>query len=111
GYQDLRNRACVVINHVAAGETNVAVNDLVRHFEQQVQPGRLLVLPWDKHIAAGTEIQLYLLDPLYKRRGLELAAAPSDDFQRAGRRGAHLLLQLVRPPPRALPPPNRRAPG
>ncbi|SOJ58059.1 ESX-1 secretion-associated protein EspI [Mycobacterium simulans] len=86
GYQDLLNRACVVINHVALGETNIAEKRLVRQFQRQVQPGRVVLLPWDKHIAAGTEIQLDLLDPLYKRRVLELAAALSDDFERAGRR-------------------------
>lgn len=56
GYQDLASRACVVINHIMPGEPNVAVKDLVRHFEQQVQPGRVVVMPWDRHIAAGTEI-------------------------------------------------------
>jgi MinD-like ATPase involved in chromosome partitioning or flagellar assembly len=75
-----------VINHAAVGETNVAVSKLVRQFEQQVQPGRVVVLPWDKHIATGTEIELGQLDPVYKRRVLELAAALSDDFERAGRR-------------------------
>ncbi|WP_133056444.1 MinD/ParA family ATP-binding protein, partial [Mycobacterium decipiens] len=86
GYHDLASRACVVINHIMPGEPNVAVKDLVRHFEQQVQPGRVVVMPWDKHIAAGTEIRLDLLDPIYRRRVLELAAALSDDFERAGRR-------------------------
>nr|WP_321141221.1 MinD/ParA family protein [Mycobacterium tuberculosis] len=86
GYQDLASRACVVINHIMPGEPNVAVKDLVRHFEQQVQPGRVVVMPWDRHIAAGTEISLDLLDPIYKRKVLELAAALSDDFERAGRR-------------------------
>lgn len=86
GYQDLASRACAVINHIMPGEPNVAVKDLVRHFEQQVQPGRVVVMPWDRHIAAGTEISLDLLDPIYKRKVLELAAALSDDFERAGRR-------------------------
>ncbi|ORW00478.1 hypothetical protein AWC15_08335 [Mycobacterium lacus] len=86
GYQDLLSRACVVINHVALGETNVAEQQLVRQFSRQVQPGRVVLLPWDKHIAAGTQIQLDLLNPVYKRRVLELAAALSDDFERAGRR-------------------------
>ena len=43
-------------------------------------------MPWDKHIAAGTEIQLSHLDPTYKRKILELAAALSDDFDRGERR-------------------------
>ncbi|BBX75571.1 hypothetical protein MSHI_34770 [Mycobacterium shinjukuense] len=86
GYHDLLKRACVVINHVAVGETNVSEKRLVRQFEQHVQPGRVVVLPWDEHIAAGTEIRLDLLSPVYRRRVLELAAALSDDFERAGRR-------------------------
>jgi len=86
GHQDLLSRACVVINNVSAGETNIAVAELVRQFEQYVQSGRVIVLPWDKHIAAGAEIQLSLLDPLYKRKVLELAAALSDDFDRGERR-------------------------
>jgi MinD-like ATPase involved in chromosome partitioning or flagellar assembly len=86
GHQDLRNRACVVINQVAPEEPNIPVQDLLRRFEQQVQPGRVVVLPFDKHIAAGTEIQLELLDRTYRRRLLELAAALSDDFEGAGRR-------------------------
>lgn len=85
GYQDLLSRACVVINHVMPKEPNIASKDLVQQFEQQIQPGRVVVLPWDKHIAAGTEIRLDRLDPLYRRRILELAAALSDDFERAGR--------------------------
>ncbi|MGB9222415.1 AAA family ATPase, partial [Mycobacterium sp.] len=86
GFQDLLSRACVVINHVALGETNVAEKQLVRQFQQQVAPGRVVLLPWDKHIADGSEIRLDLLDPCYQRRVLELAAALSDDFERAGRR-------------------------
>jgi MinD-like ATPase involved in chromosome partitioning or flagellar assembly len=86
GYRDLLGRACLVLNHVTPGETNIAVKELIRHFESQMQPGRIVVLPWDKHIAAGTEIQLDRLDPIYKRGVLELAAALSDDFGRAGRR-------------------------
>jgi hypothetical protein len=40
----------------------------------------VFVLPWDKHIACGTEIHLDLLRPRFQRRILELAAALSDDF-------------------------------
>ena len=61
GYQDLLGRSCVVINHVVPGKPNIDVEDLVQQFERHVPPGRVIVLPWDKHIAAGTEIQLELL--------------------------------------------------
>nr|WP_246541177.1 MinD/ParA family protein [Mycobacterium spongiae] len=86
GRQDLLRRACVVINHVTPTETNISAKQLMRQFEQHVQPGRLVVLPWDSHIAAATEIEFDLLDAVYQRRILELAAALSDDFERAGRR-------------------------
>ena len=86
GYQDLLGRSCVVINHVTPGKTNIDVEDLVQQFERHVAPGRVIVLPWDKHIAAGTEIQLELLGSTFQRRIVELAAALSDDFDRLERR-------------------------
>ena len=85
-HQELLSRACVVINHVVPGKPNVAISDLVRQFGQHVRPDRVMVLPWDKHIAAGKEIEIGLLDTLYKRRITELAAALSDDFDRGERR-------------------------
>jgi MinD-like ATPase involved in chromosome partitioning or flagellar assembly len=76
----------VVINHVTPGKPNIDVDDLVQQFERHVAPGRVIVLPWDKHIAAGTEIQLELLSRVFQRRIIELAAALSDDFDRLERR-------------------------
>jgi len=86
GYQDLLGRSCVVINHVVPGKPNIDVDDLVQQFERHIPPGRVVVLPWDKHIAAGTEIQLELLSRTFRRRIVELAAALSDDFDRLERR-------------------------
>lgn len=86
GYQDLLSRACVVINHVAPGKPNLDVEDLMQQFERHLQPGRVIELPWDKHIASGTEIELELLGSTFQRRVLELAAALSDDFDRLERR-------------------------
>lgn len=86
GYQDLVGRSCVVINHVTPGRPNIDVTDLVGQFERHVSPGRVIVLPWDKHITAGTEIQLDLLSRTFQRRITELAAALSDDFDRLERR-------------------------
>ena len=86
GYQDLLSRACVVINHVNSGKPNINVPDLVAQFERHLQPGRVVVLPWEKHIATGTTIEFDLLSSTYQRRVLELAAALSEDFERAERR-------------------------
>lgn len=82
GYQDLLGRCCVAINHVTPGKANLDVEDLVQQFERHVGPGRVVVLPWDKHIAAGIEIQSDLLSRTFQRRILELAASLSDDFDR-----------------------------
>jgi MinD-like ATPase involved in chromosome partitioning or flagellar assembly len=84
-YQALLNRACVVINHVAPAESNSAANDFARRFQQNF-PGRVVVLPWDKHVATGTEIQLDLLGDACQRKVTELAAALSDDFDGGERR-------------------------
>jgi len=86
GYQDLLGRSCVVINHVVPGKPNIDVDDLVAQFERHVPPGRVVVLPYDKHIAAGTAIQLELLGKTFHRRIVELAAGLSDDFDRLERR-------------------------
>ena len=86
GYQDLLGRSCVVINHVVPGKPNIDVEDLVQQFERHVPQGRVIVLPWDKHIASGTEIQLDLLGKEFERKVVELAAALSDDFDRLERR-------------------------
>ncbi len=86
GYQDLLGRSCVVINHVVPGKPSIDIEDLVQQFERHVSPGRVLVLPWDRHIAAGTEVQLGLLSKGFQRKIVELAAALSDDFDRLERR-------------------------
>jgi MinD-like ATPase involved in chromosome partitioning or flagellar assembly len=80
GFDDLGNRACVVITQLVPGMPDTAVRELAKRFERRVQPGRIVVLPWDEHIACGTEIRLDLLDEAYVRRILELAAVLSDDF-------------------------------
>jgi MinD-like ATPase involved in chromosome partitioning or flagellar assembly len=85
GYQDLLGRCCVVVNHVTRGKANIDVEDLVQQFERHVAPGRVVVLPWDKHIAAGIEIQSDQLSKTFQRRVLELAASLSDDFGRLER--------------------------
>lgn len=86
GYQHLLGRTCVVINHVVPGKPNIDVDDLVQQFQRHVAPGRVVVLPYDKHIAAGTAIDLDLTNSNYQRKITELAAALSDDFERLERR-------------------------
>jgi MinD-like ATPase involved in chromosome partitioning or flagellar assembly len=80
GHRDLLSRTCVVVNHVGSRRPNVDTGALVTQFQKHLPPGRVFVLPWDKHIAAGTEIHLDLLRRRFQRRVLELAAALSEDF-------------------------------
>lgn len=80
GYSELASRACVVINHVTPGRATIDMTDLIAQFERHVMPGRVIDLPWDKHIAAGAGIAFDQLGGTYKRRIAELAAALSCDF-------------------------------
>ncbi|MEZ0049119.1 MinD-like ATPase involved in chromosome partitioning or flagellar assembly [Mycobacterium sp. MAA66] len=80
GYEDLVSRSCVVINHVTKGAATVDTKALIAQFERHIMPGRVINLPWDKHIAAGVAIDFDLLGDTYKRRIAELAAVLSDDF-------------------------------
>ena len=80
GYEGLASRACVVINHVTPGRPTIDMKDLIAQFERHILPGRVIDLPWDKHIAAGTGIAFDQLGDTYKRRVAELAAALSVDF-------------------------------
>jgi len=82
GHQELLSRACIVINHVTPGKSYVDIADLIEQFQRHVPQGRVIELPWDKHIAVGAEIELDRLSSTYTRRITELAAALSDDFQR-----------------------------
>lgn len=82
GYRELLDRSCVVINQVVPGKPAVDVSGLARRFEERVKPGRVFVLPFDKHIAGGGDISFDVVGSTYKRRLLEVAAALSDDFDR-----------------------------
>ena len=75
-----------MINHTVPGKPNIDVDDLVQQFQRHVSPGRVVVLPYDKHISAATAIDFDLLGSVYQRRMTELAAALSDDFERLERR-------------------------
>jgi MinD-like ATPase involved in chromosome partitioning or flagellar assembly len=87
GYHALLGRSCVVINHLVPGKPTIDVDDLVQQFERHMQPGRVIILPWDKHIAAGTEIEFDSFSDTFRRRIFELAAAVSYDFGAAPARG------------------------
>jgi MinD-like ATPase involved in chromosome partitioning or flagellar assembly len=80
GCHELLARACVIINNVVPGKPSIDVGDLVHQFSQYLGGGRVVVLPWDRHVAAGTEIQFDLLSQPFRRSIVELAAALLDGF-------------------------------
>lgn len=80
GYQELLLRAIVVINHAAPGRTGISSGRLVDRLERHLGTGRVIVLPWDKHISTTTEIDLDLVSSTYLRKVTELAAVLSDGF-------------------------------
>ncbi|MBE1552236.1 MinD-like ATPase involved in chromosome partitioning or flagellar assembly [Mycobacterium sp. OAS707] len=80
GYHHLARRSCVVINHLVPVKPQIDVTDLGRQYEQFVGHGRVVLIPWDAHIAAGNEIHMDLVSRRFRRAITELAAALSDDF-------------------------------
>ena len=78
----LADRACVVLTQLVPELAQARVRDIARRFEGRIAPERIVVLPWDDHIAAGAEIRLDRLGEPYLRRLLELTALLSEDFER-----------------------------
>lgn len=86
GYQHLLPHIIVVVNHAAPGRPNSSPDRLVELIERHLGTGRVVVLPWDKHIATTAEIDLDLVSAAYLRKVTELAAVLSDGF--GGRAGS-----------------------
>ncbi|MBP1823193.1 MinD-like ATPase involved in chromosome partitioning or flagellar assembly [Mycobacterium sp. OAE908] len=80
GYHHLARRSCVVISHLVPVKPQIDVTDLGRQYEQLVGHGRVVLIPWEAHIAAGNEIHMDLVSRRFRRAITELAAALSDDF-------------------------------
>jgi MinD-like ATPase involved in chromosome partitioning or flagellar assembly len=70
----------VAINHVTGGREGLDVVDLAQQFECHVGAGRVVILPWDRHVAAGAEIVFDQLNGPFRRQITALAAAVSDGF-------------------------------
>ena len=85
GYRRLLTRAHVVIDQVLPGQPPAQMADMVREFDRTLAPGRVVALPYDRHIAAGGAIAFASLDDTYRRRTLELAADLADDFNKVVR--------------------------
>jgi MinD-like ATPase involved in chromosome partitioning or flagellar assembly len=83
GYAHLVPNALVVVSASRPGAMSVNIEQLSRHFLPRVRA--LHVVPFDDHLAAGSEIFLDYLGRKTRTAFLELAASVADGFVRAKR--------------------------
>lgn len=90
GRQELLTRAVLVINHIRAERsrkdrktTARLVGTLHEHFGHWVSPQRMVVVPFDPHVASAGLVDLEQLSALTRRRVLEAAAALASGFSTA----------------------------
>jgi len=84
GYGHLVERTVVVISSSRPGSSGINVAQLVEHFAQQVRAVK--VIPFDPHLAEGSEVDLDRMSPTTRDAFVELAALVADDFPDAAGR-------------------------
>ncbi len=84
GYGHLVARTVVVISSARPGSAGVNMDQLVAHFEDQVRA--VTVIPFDTHLAEGSEVDLARLSSTTREAFVELAALVADDFPAAAGR-------------------------
>ncbi len=78
GRQDLLAKAIVVINLSSGNGTQVDVSQIEQHFRSRV--GTVIRIPYDRHLAEGSRIELGKLNPATRRAVTELAALVVDQL-------------------------------
>jgi len=84
GYRHLVERTVVVISSSRPGSSGVNLDQLVAHFEHQVRAVK--VIPYDAHLAEGSEVDLDWMASATRDAFVELAALVADDFPDAAGR-------------------------
>ncbi len=84
GYGHLVERTVVVISSSRPGSSGVNLNQLVEHFDAQVRAVK--VIPFDAHLAEGSEVDLDRMASATREAFVELAALVADDFPAAAGR-------------------------
>ncbi|WP_234399365.1 MinD/ParA family ATP-binding protein [Psychromicrobium lacuslunae] len=79
GRQDLVAKAIVVVNMSAGEGTRVNIDQIEDHFRSRVKS--VIRLPYDKHLAEGSRVDLNRLNPATKAAVIELAALTVDELQ------------------------------
>lgn len=78
GYGHLVERTVVVISSAGAGSATVNLAQLVDHFDARVRA--VQVIPFDPHLAEGSEVDLDRLSTGTREAFTELAALVAEDF-------------------------------
>jgi len=84
GFGHLVDRTVVVISLARPGASTVNVDQLVAHFGERVRA--VHIIPFDMHLAEGSEIDLDRLGAGTREAFMELAAVVADDFPEAAGR-------------------------
>jgi len=80
GRTDLVSTATVVIN-MSGGETQVDIDQIEDHFKSRVR--NVLRIPYDKHLAEGSRVELAKLRPATRAAVKALAALVVSELQRS----------------------------
>lgn len=78
GYAHLVERTVVVISSARPGSSGININELVEHFASEVRA--VTVIPFDTHLAEGSEVDLDRMSPTTRDAFVELAALVAEDF-------------------------------
>ena len=84
GFGHLVDRTVVVISLARPGASTVNLDQLVAHFDARVRA--VQVIPFDMHLAEGSEIDLDRVGAPTREAFMELAAVVADDFPEAAGR-------------------------
>ncbi len=84
GYGHLVARTVVVISSARPGSAGINMDQLGAHFDTQVRA--VTVIPYDPHLAEGSEVDLDRLASTTREAFVELAALVADDFPAAAGR-------------------------
>ena len=84
GYAHLVERTVVVISSARPGSSGINMNELVAHFASEVRA--VTVIPFDTHLAEGSEVDLDRMSPTTRDAFVDLAALVADDFPDAAGR-------------------------
>ncbi|MFE5211120.1 FhaA domain-containing protein [Streptomyces sp. NPDC056600] len=80
GYEDLVHRSITVISEARRKSRNVRVDDVVHHFHARCRG--VVIVPFDEHLAAGSEVDLEQLKSRTREAYFDLATLVAADFPR-----------------------------